>query len=299
MLDKVLVFGGSGFLGSHIADELTLRGYEVIIFDLNVSKYLNQNQKFIKGDILDFEKVKDSLKDIDYVYNFAGLADLNKGMTEAIETVKQNILGNVHILEACKEFKVKRYIYASTLYVYSNTGGFYRCSKQAAEIYIESYQKYFNLDFTILRFGTIYGPRADETNSIYKYLKQALMENKITIYGNGEEIREYIHVRDAAKLSVDILNKEYENQHIMITGHYPMKVKDLLGMVKEIFHKDLKIEYKKPEDGLGNDSHYKITPYIFHPKVAKKVISHSYLELGQGLLDSITDIYENIKELKV
>ncbi|MBI2252697.1 MAG: NAD(P)-dependent oxidoreductase [Armatimonadetes bacterium] len=295
MKEKVVVFGGSGFLGSHIADELTLRGYEVVIFDLKDSKYLKENQKFVKGDILDFKKIKETVSGSDYIYNFAGLADLNKGMSEAIETVKQNILGNVHILEACKEFKVKRYIYASTVYVYSNTGGFYRCSKQAAEIYIESYQKYFNLDFTILRFGTVYGPRANGSNSIYRYLKQALKEDKITYYGNGEEIREYIHVRDAAKLSVDILSEEYENQHIMITGHYPMKVKDLLEMIKEILHKDLKIEYKKPQDGLGNDSHYKITPYIFHPKVAKKVVSHSYLELGQGLLDSITDIYENIK----
>ena len=287
---KVAVFGGSGFVGSHVADELTKRGHEVRIYDLRPSPYLQKGQEMVMGDILDKVKVSKAVEDCDVVYNFAGIADLDTATTQPIDTINQNILGNTIILDASVKAGVKRFVYASTIYVYSSLGGFYKCSKQAAELYIEEYQKRYGLDFTILRYGTLYGPRADERNSVYRYLKQALVQRKIVGYGTGEELREYIHVRDAAKLSVDVLSEEFKNKYVIITGHHPVKYKDMLDTIKEMVGGKVEIEFRPPEKG---SAHYGITPYSFIPKIGQKLVSNYYTDIGQGLLECLHEIFKD------
>lgn len=286
---KAVVFGGSGFLGSHTADELTGRGYDVTIFDIKDSPYRNQKQKMIVGSILDQKKVEKVVKGKDFVYNFAALADIED--IAPIQTVKDNILGNTIVLESCRKNKIKRFVFASTIYVYSNKGSFYRSSKHACESIIENYNEIFDLSYTILRYGSLYGQRANEHNWVHKILKQALTEGKITRRGDGEEIREYIYVKDAASLSVDILSDEFKNQIVNITGNQPMKIKDLHTMVKEIIGKKIKIEYLSANDW---ESHYKITPYSFKPKTAKKLVSTTFHDMGQGILECLSEIYEEI-----
>ena len=140
---NIVVFGGSGFLGSHVADELTLAGYDVKIFDTVKSPWINDKQEMIVGDILDSEAVKKVTVGAHAVYNFAALSDINEALNQPLKTMNINILGNGHILESCRLNKVKRYLYASTVYVFSREGGFYRCSKQAAESYVEEYKNLF------------------------------------------------------------------------------------------------------------------------------------------------------------
>ena len=94
------------------------------------------------GDVTNLESLISALDGCECVYNFAGISDLNQALYKPIETVKLNILGNVNILEACKINKIKRYIYASSQYVNSREGGFYRCSKQSAELYVEEYKNF-------------------------------------------------------------------------------------------------------------------------------------------------------------
>ncbi|GAH83439.1 unnamed protein product, partial [marine sediment metagenome] len=173
----------------------------------------------IVGNILDRKVVEEAVRGCDVVYNFAGVADIEEAHKKPIETVESNILGNTTILEACRLKQVKRFVFASTVYVYSDAGSFYRSSKQACELITENYNEVFGLPYTILRYSSLYGPRADERNWVRQILKQAITESKITRYGDGEEIREYIHVEDAAQCSVRILSKEYENQRIIIAGH--------------------------------------------------------------------------------
>jgi UDP-glucose 4-epimerase len=290
---KVVVFGGSGFVGSHVADELTERGHEVKIYDLRLSPYLRERQEMIMGDILDKDKVFEAVEGCDTVYNFAGLADLDTATTQPIDTIDQNILGNALILDASVKAGAKRFVYASTIYVYSSLGGFYRCSKQAAELYIEEYQKKYGLDFTILRYGTLYGPRADERNSVYRYVKQALVQRRIVGYGTGEELREYVHVRDAAKLSVDVLSEEFKNKYVIITGHHPVKYKDMLNTIKEMIGDKVEIEFRPPEKG---GAHYGITPYSFVPKIGQKLVSNYYTDIGQGLLECLHAISAEVKK---
>jgi len=289
MAKKAVVFGGSGFLGSHVSDVLLKEGHEVTIFDLAPSPYIQRGQKMVVGDILDPEKVSEAIEGKDVVYHFAGLADLDDAKTKPLETVSKNIIGTVNILDAAAKAKIEHFIFASTIYVYSSLGGFYRCSKQAGELYIEEYQQRYGLDFTILRYGSLYGPRAGKNNGIMRYLSQGLKTGKIAYNGTGEELREYIYIKDAAQLTVDIMSEEQRNRHLIITGHHPMKGNDMLKMVNEILDKEVSVEYNiTPGSG-----HYGLTPYSFKPKIGSKLVSNLYMDMGQGLLECLHEIFDN------
>ena len=283
---RVLVTGSSGFIGSHMADALEEQGFSVVLFDIVPSKYKTNTQEEIIGDILNLDDVTKAVKDCDAIYHFAAQADISASSDSPTVTITTNIIGTQNVLEAAKKHKVKRLLFASTIYVYSELGSFYRVSKQACEKIIEEYQIEFGLDYTILRFGSLYGPRANEFNGIQDFLTQALKNKKVVRRGDGEEIREYIHVKDAAQLSVDALDEKFKNKHLIITGNQQIKVKDLLIMIKEIFRGEIEIE-------LGLEPHlhhYEITPYYFKPQVAKKITPDTFYDLGQGLMDQIYEL---------
>ena len=291
MKKYVLVIGGSGFLGSHVADALTDAGYIVKILDRYVSKWLRNNQEMVIGDILDQDLLLRHTKNCVAVYNFAAVADLNEAILKPVETTKINVLGNVMILEACRVNKVKRYVYASTVYVHSREGGFYRCSKKASEEYVEEYQKSYGLDYTILRYGSLYGPRSDEHNGLWRVVKDVLDNGVVKYEGNIESVREYIHVEDAARASVIALGDEFKNEHVVLTGHEPLKVIDMLKMLSEIMgiKKDVQFE------NLPYPGHYIRTPYAYNTKLGRKFIPPLHIDLGQGLLQLI-DIVKNQKK---
>lgn len=283
---KAIVIGGAGFLGSHVADQLSDAGYEVIVFDRFKSPWLRSDQKMFVGDILDADAVDKAVKGCMYVYNFAALADLNEAIDKPLETVKINVLGNVHVLEACRRHQVTRFIYASTVYVYSRQGGFYRCSKQASEHYVEQYQETFGVNYTILRYGSLYGPRSDSSNGLYRIVRDALESGVVRYEGNPEAMREYIHVEDAAKASIAAVGDEFRNQHVVLTGQEPMRVYDLLKMIAEILGKPDAVEYKEN----NNNGHYIRTPYSYAPKLGKKYIPSLHVDIGQGLIQLIGEI---------
>ncbi len=111
---KIIVFGGSGFLGSHVSDKLSDAGHQVTIFDKVKSLWLRENQKMIIGDILNIASVEDAVDGMDIVFNFAGIADIGEASQRAVDTVKYNILGNTILLDACVNAKIERYIFDKT-----------------------------------------------------------------------------------------------------------------------------------------------------------------------------------------
>lgn len=246
------------------------------------------------GDLLDLNSVVQSAEGCEYVYNFAGLADLNDAKNQPIKAATLNVLGNVHALEAARLNDAKRFIFASSVYVYSESGSFYRASKQAAERFVEAYKERYNLDYTILRYGSLYGRRADERNGIFRLVKEALENKSVTYNGSGDSMREYIHVTDAARLSVKILDESYANQHIILTGQERMAVRSLLAMMSEMIPGGLNVSY-----GEGRMyGHYEMTPYAFHPRVGTKLVSNNYIDLGQGLLDCFAEMQERLNHAK-
>jgi len=286
-MKKVIVFGGSGFLGSHVADKLSSNGYEVIICDQERSIYLDRNQKFIECNILDLDSVKIAVKGADIVYNFAAIADLNEAIKKPLETININILGNANILEACREYSIQRFIYASTVYVYGKEGGFYRCSKKAAEDYVKEYSSSYGIDYTILQYGSLYGPRSDMSNGLYRIVNSGLKEGTLNYDGDPNATRSYIHVLDAAESSVEILSDDFINQSIILSGIEPMKVIDMLKTLAEIMSlSEDKIKFSdKPQAG-----HYVMTPYSYSNDIGKKYIPSKHIDLGQGLLQLIHEI---------
>jgi UDP-glucose 4-epimerase len=283
---NILVTGGAGFLGSHIADALTDAGHNVVILDIKQSPYLKPGQEMMVADILDSEALNSAMKGIDVVFHLAGLADLDVAYNNPYDTIKINVLGTTKVLESARLNNVKRVVFASTIYVYSQTGSFYRVSKHSCELLLEAYHERFGLNYTILRFGTLYGTRADEHNSIYKCLKEALTTREIVFYGTGDEVREYIHVSDAAGICVKVLEEEFKGQTLILTGHHRMRLSELLDMINEILGGKIKITYNPDE----SRSHYIQTPYSYIPKVGKKIISDVYCDLGQSLVEILDEI---------
>jgi UDP-glucose 4-epimerase len=288
-MKKAIVVGGSGFIGSHVSDRLSDAGYQVTIYDKIESQWLQKGQKMIVGDIQDKDKLNRVITGADVVYNFAALADLNQALQRPIETANINILGNLNVMEACHLHGVKRFIYASTVYVHSRAGGFYRCSKQASESYVEEYQKIYGLEYTILRYGSLYGPRADDTNGLYCVVKTALDSGIIKYKGDADSMREYIHVDDAAQASVDALDDEFKNESVVLTGQEPMRVVDMLKMLAEIlnFSSD-SVEFIEEKQA----GHYVRTPYSYQSKLGRKYIPPMHVDLGQGLLQVINELQE-------
>ena len=290
---KVLVFGGAGFLGSYVVDELIGRGHEVTVFDLRASPYVNGSATMIVGDIMDAAAVESAASDQEAVYNFAGLADLNDSIDNPVETVTLNVMGNMHILEACRRAGVKRFLYASSVYVFSRKGAFYGVSKKSSELIVEQYGEKFDLDYTIIRYGSVYGERGDSNNRIYRILRQALTEQKITFQGNGSEEREYIHGRDAGKLSVQVLEDgSYIRQNVILTGVERFKYTDLLSLVREMMNSSITIEMLDQD----YEGHYVLTPYSFSPTIGVKLVNNPGIDFGQGLLECLNSVYHELQE---
>lgn len=289
-MKKVCVFGGSGFLGSHVSDQLSQAGFAVTVFDCVASPWLKPEQKMVVADILDEDAVNSAVAGCEAVYNFAAIADLDEALDRSLETVRVNILGNAVVLEACRLHSVKRYVYASTVYVHSREGGFYRCSKHAAEQFVEEYQRRYGLDFTILRYGSLYGPRSDQHNGLWRIVRKALETGRITYQGSPEAMREYIHVQDAARASVVALDDEFRNQHVVLTGQEPMRVMDLLKMLAEILGISQAVEFVETDHA----GHYVRTPYAYQTRLGRKYVPPLHVDLGQGLLELIGELNKTI-----
>jgi UDP-glucose 4-epimerase len=289
---KLLVTGGAGFLGSHLVDELAARRHTVTVLDRAPSRWLPPGVKMLEADLGDRAALAAAVEGHDAVYHLAGFADLNAAKTRPLDTVHVNIVGTVHLLEAMRAHGVSRLLFASTAYVYSREGGFYRCSKQACESYIEEYARTFGLRYTMIRYGSLYGPRADASNGVYRLLRTAMAEGRLAYSGGPDDIREYIHVEDAARLSADILDAAYEGQHVTLTGASPTRAADLFMMFQEILGRRIEIDYRHLE-GPGS-GHYAVTPYAYTPRPGKKLVTTQYVDMGQGLLRMVEDIHREI-----
>ena len=287
MIMKAVVIGGSGFMGSHISDELQKRNYQVTIFDKIESSWVNKDQEMVIGDINDIHLLEKYISNSDVVYHMAAIADIKEASDDPVQTMQHNIMGSVNVVDLCAKHSIKL-MYGSTVYVYSKHGAFYRVSKQAVENIIETYSDELGLDYTILRYGSLYGPRAQSWNGITRIVKEMLSNTSIKYGGTGDERREYIHVQDAARMSVDVMDEKYNRKAVTLTGTQVLTSSDLLSMIREILQKDIDIQF----DPLSSShNHYLLTPYQYIPKSSVKIISEECVDIGQGILELIDELY--------
>ncbi len=284
MSKEIIFFGGSGFVGSYFVRKLLYNKYKVNIYDLNKPKFKHKNLKYIKGNILDENKVYETIKKNSYVFNFAGWSDLETASNHEEEVKKLNLDANNKILKICKKKNVKRFVYASTLYVFSKYGGIYKESKKKAEKLIEASK----VPYTNLRFGSLYGIGSKPGNAIFDILQMAIKKKKITYWGRGDEVRQYIHARDAAKVCDQIFFEKFKNKSLLITGLEDIRMRDLLNTVKEMFDNKIEIQF---DYNKRTDAHYKNTPFTIDgkdkekPIIGEKLLFESYTDIGQGIYE--------------
>lgn len=274
-------------MGSHVADALTAAGHEVTIFDQAPSPWLQHSQRFLQGNLESEADLQQALEGQEAIYHFAALADLDECVGRPTQTARLNVLGTVRLAEFSLQHNIQRFLFGSTVYVYSRSGSFYRASKQAAEAFLEEFREQ-GLDLTILRYGSLYGPRAGTNNSISKLLRQAWEQGKIVYYGSGDERREFIHVLDAARASVEALDHQHNGSCLTLTGPEVYRYHEILELLQEMWPTPLEIELQPSE----RKAHYHLTPYQYAPRSGQKLIVNPFTDLGQGLLDCLNALHQ-------
>lgn len=259
---RIAVIGGSGFIGSHVVEKLLEAKHDVTVYD--IMKPQNDHVRHIHLDLIDFHKVVISLAgNYDAVYLLAAMANVNDIHKNPLETALVNIQGTVNVLEAVRRYG-GRLIYASTVWVYmlgeredvdedtpllvQNVNHTYTASKVAAELYIQSYHRLYNLDFTILRYGIPYGPRGREGTVITNFIKKAMNKESLIIHGDGSQYRNFIFVEDLAEGNVAALRDVAKNQIYNLEGLRPVSIKEVAETVKKFFP-GLSVDFKESRAG--------------------------------------------------
>lgn len=283
--NKVVIFGSSGFVGSNLADELHRQKYDLVLFDINNKNTKSKNLKLIQGDIMNSTQVHNAVKGANIVYNLAGEADIENSTQNIQRVINSNINGNINILNACVDHKVSKFIYASSMYVFGKYGGFYKTTKLSSESFIKEYNKLYNLNFTILRFGSLFGSQFDSKSAIYNMIKDAINNSVITYNGNEDSLRQYIHINDAVKAAIKTIDKKYNNQSVSIIGNESYRVKDIMILISEILNKKIKFKFKNKANG-----HYRLTPFTFNPDLGVTIKLEDFVDVPQGLYEEIKRI---------
>ena len=285
---KALVIGGSGFLGSYIAEELIKKKIKVTIFDQKEPKITKSKLlSFVKSNLSNKSKIREEIKKNQLVYYFADIADIGEAKKKPLITIENNVNNLISILDFCAQSKPKSFIYGSSMYVYSESGSFYRCTKQIAEILIKEFAKNFKFNYQFFRYGSLYGKRSQEWNGIRKFISQIQNKGRIIYAGTGKEIREYVNVSDAAMTTVDLsLKNNKSNEVFTVSGNQSITIDQLFGILFEISGKKKRVKYKN----TIVDDHYGLTPYRFVPDKSKKVIPAQHTDLGEGFLEIFKDL---------
>ena len=221
--------GGAGFIGSHLVDRLLKEDFEVKVIDnLDTGQLENivhhkgrEEFHFVKGDIRDFNLVKETIKDIDAVFHEAALASVTLSVENPIVTNDINVTGTLNLLKASSNLNVKRFIYASSAAVYGDTSSPqkredmtpnpispYGVSKLAAENYVKIFHKAYGLETVSLRYFNVYGPRQRfDIQSAYGgaitiFLNRLLRNMPPIIYGDGEQTRDFVYVEDVVEANM-------------------------------------------------------------------------------------------------
>lgn len=270
---KVLVTGGSGFIGSHVVDKLREKGVRVRIYDLLMPDFRDvredrQDIEYYQGSILDLNALRFALCGVDVVMHLAAIADVKDVYEDPYYSESINVRGTLNVLEAARKTGVKRVIYGSTTWVYSEAEAnevneatplhsphhLYTATKLASEYYCQSYSKLFGLEITILRYGIPYGPRARDAAVIPIFVKKALNGEPLTIAGDGSQFRKFVYVEDLAEGNALALQKIAENKIYNLDGKEKITIKQIAETIKKIVG-NVKIEYtaSRPGDFSGKE----------------------------------------------
>ncbi len=306
---KVLVTGGAGFIGSHIVDRLIQHDHEVLIVD-NLSTgskaNLNPKAKFFQVDILSsvLEQIFQQNQP-EIVIHLAAQLDVNYSIKEPVKDAEINIIGTLNLLENCRRYKVKKIIYASSAAEIGEPLFFpltedhplnpispYGISKHCVQPYLKIYSNLYQLNYTYLRYANVYGPRqglSGEGGVVSTFIKKLFNNEPMTIFGNGQQTRDFIYVQDVAEATILMLNQGNNQVYNVGTGK-ETSINTLFGMVKTFLKKSSDPTYLKPKSGDIQRSVFSIE------KIKKETGWQPKVELEEGLIKTI-DFFKKVPSL--
>ncbi|MDP7194572.1 MAG: NAD-dependent epimerase/dehydratase family protein [SAR202 cluster bacterium] len=208
-------------------------GHQVRILDVQ-SSHLN-NVDYINGSILDLDAVKKATFEVDVIYHFAGVSNIDKVKDNPLKTIEFNILGTANLIEQARKQKVNRFLFASSVYVFDRGGHLYTYSKRVSEDLCKYYKDLYDLPFSILRLGSAYGPRSRGEDVISIFVKNSLEGQTMCVKGGGSQIRNFIYVEELAEGCVKALSEKCKNNIITLAGNEQINIRELSFIVKKLF----------------------------------------------------------------
>ena len=268
--NKVLVTGGLGFIGSHIVDEV-IKDNEVIIIDnkstgkIENLKYPNhENLTLIEKDLneVNLDKV---LINVDYVFHLAAMASVPLSIDNPIKSTNDNLNATIKLLNACRANKVKKIIFSSSSSVYGDNTNIplketeyplpkspYAASKASCELYLKTYHEAYGLNYVSLRYFNVFGPKQDKNSQyaavIPNFISALLEGEKPIIYGDGEQTRDFIYVKDVVKANIKSCECDY-NGIVNVASGRKITINELYKIICETLGYDVEAEYLPERKG--------------------------------------------------
>ena len=306
-MPKAVVTGGAGFIGSHLAEELARRGYQVIILDNlstgkteNVAHLLSQdNAEFIQGSITDLSLLEKTFRGVDYVFHQAAIPSVPRSIESPLDSHEVNITGTLNVLLAAKSNSIKKVVYASSSSVYGDTPTLpkredmlpnpqspYAVTKLTAEYYCQVFHQVYRLPTVCLRYFNIYGPRQDPNSQyaavIPKFIKRVSQGKPPIIFGDGKQTRDFTFVKDAVE--VNILAAESDAADIFNIGKgESITINELAHLIIRLVGNNVAPTHQQPRAGDIRHSLADISrarEFGYNPKY----------NLEQGLKETISGI---------
>ena len=271
-MKKILLTGAAGFVGSKVSEMLLEEGYQVVgldnlnnYYDINLKlwrlDHLKQDNRFLfyKIDIETYEELKSifHLGQFDAVINLAARAGVRYSLENPFIYLSTNAVGHLNLLELCREYRIPKFILASTSSLYAgqevpfredlpvNTPiSPYAASKKAAEAMAYTYHYLYGLDVTILRYFTVYGPAGRPDMATFRFIKWIMEGVPLEIYGDGSQVRDFTYLDDIAEGTVKAL-KPVGYEIINLGNNHPYQLSEAIKLIEEYTGKKAYFKYKE------------------------------------------------------
>ncbi|MBP1594854.1 MAG: epimerase [Acidobacteria bacterium] len=264
---RVVVTGGSGFIGSHVVDSLVARGHETCIYDLDTPQH-SPGCEHVRGDARDLDRLVKAVRSGDVIYHLAAEANVNRFFESPLFSNENTSHSTLCVLEAARRVDAARVVLASTEWVYGSTDGneevviaedcpyardpdhIYTCSKIAAELFCIGHRNLYGTEYTIMRYGIPFGERARPETVTPTFIRKILKDETIRIHGDGSQYRQFIYVKDLAEGNVACLQESARNQIFNLNGTEKVTVLQVVQALERILGRTARIEFV--EDRKGN-----------------------------------------------